>query len=98
MLRRGEPASVLLTGLWSGPRHGVGHPAQRPRRALPIPKASPPRTFRLFVGVGGIPSLHFGPGDVRYAHAPGEQVDLDEVIAVARALVVLAVRECSAHR
>ena len=54
--------------------------------------------LRLYVGVGGIPSLHFGPGDVRYAHAPREQVDLDEVIAVARALVVLAVRECSAHR
>ena len=63
----------------------------------PFPKHRAP-DLRLFCRVGGIPSLHFGPGDVRYAHAPREQVDLDEVIAVARALVVLAVRECSAHR
>ncbi len=53
--------------------------------------------LRLYSGIGGIPTLHFGPGDVRFAHAPREQVNLDEVVAVARALTVLAVRRCGAR-
>ena len=54
--------------------------------------------LRLYLGVGGIPTLHYGPGDVRMAHAPREQVDLDEVLRVTQALVVLAMRRCGAHR
>ena len=53
--------------------------------------------LRLYLGVGGIPTLLYGPGDVRFAHAPREQVDLDETIAVAQALTVLAMRRCGAH-
>jgi acetylornithine deacetylase len=53
--------------------------------------------LRLYAGVGGIPSLHFGPGDVRMAHAPREQVALDELIGATRALLVLAARRCGAH-
>lgn len=53
--------------------------------------------LRLYAGLGGIPSLHYGPGDVRDAHSPHEKVDLDEVVEVARALTVLAVRRCGAH-
>ncbi len=53
--------------------------------------------LRLYTGIGGIPTLHYGPGDVRFAHAPREQVALDEVLAVARALTVLAVRRCGAR-
>lgn len=54
--------------------------------------------LRLYTGVGGIPTLLYGPGDVRMAHAPREQVSLTETLAVARALVLLAVRRCQAHR
>jgi len=50
--------------------------------------------LRLYSGVGGIPTLHYGPGDVRFAHAPREQVELDEMIQVTRALALLAVRRC----
>jgi acetylornithine deacetylase len=53
--------------------------------------------LRLYSNLGGIATLHYGPGDVRFAHAPREQVSLDEVIAVARSLLVLAVRRCGAH-
>jgi acetylornithine deacetylase len=53
--------------------------------------------LRLYVGIGGIPSLHYGPGDVRFAHAPREQVELTEVVRVARALLLLAVRRCGGH-
>jgi len=50
--------------------------------------------LRLYVGIGGIPTLHYGPGDVRFAHAPREQVEIAEVLDVARALTVLTLRRC----
>lgn len=53
--------------------------------------------LRLLIGVGGIPTLQFGPGDVWFAHAPREQVPLSETFSVARALLVLAMRRCGAH-
>jgi len=60
---------------------------------------SPPRErgapygsdLRLY-NAGGIPSLHLGPGEVRYAHSPLEQVRLSEVADVARALVLTLLR------
>ena len=53
--------------------------------------------LRLYNGIGGIPTLHYGPGDVRFAHAPREQVEIAELISVARSLLVLAARRCGAH-
>ena len=50
--------------------------------------------LRLYTGIGGIPTLHYGPGDMHLAHAPLEEVRLEEVAQVARALVLLAVRRC----
>lgn len=52
--------------------------------------------LRLMTGIGGIPTLQYGPGDVTFAHAPREQVDLAETIGIARSLVVLAMRRCGA--
>lgn len=54
--------------------------------------------LRLYAGIGGIPTLHYGPGDVGYAHAPREQVEIDELITTTRTLAVLAARRCGAHR
>jgi acetylornithine deacetylase len=53
--------------------------------------------LRLYAGLGGIPTLHYGPGDVRFAHAPREQVNLGELEAVARALALLVAHRCGAH-
>jgi acetylornithine deacetylase len=53
--------------------------------------------LRLYAGLGGIPTLHYGPGDVRYAHAPRERVAIEEVLRVTRTLAVLAARRCGAH-
>ena len=50
--------------------------------------------LRLYAGIGGIPTLHYGPGDVRVAHGPHEHVNLEELAQVTRALVVLALRRC----
>jgi acetylornithine deacetylase len=52
--------------------------------------------LRLYAGIGGIPTLHYGPGDIGFAHGPQEHVDLDETIGVTRALLVLALRRCGA--
>lgn len=53
--------------------------------------------LRLYAGIGGIPTLHYGPGDVRFAHGPREQVDIDEMVRCTRSLAVLAARRCGAH-
>lgn len=53
--------------------------------------------LRLYTGIGGIPTLHYGPGDVRLAHGPREQVDIDELVRTTRSLAVLAARRCGAH-
>jgi acetylornithine deacetylase len=45
---------------------------------------------RLLTGLGGIPTLHYGPGDAGLAHGPNESVPLEEVELAARALAILA--------
>ena len=46
--------------------------------------------LRLLTGLGGIPTLHYGPGDAGLAHGPNESVPLAEVEIPAGALAVLA--------
>ena len=53
--------------------------------------------LRLYAGIGGIPTLHYGPGDISVAHGPQEHVDLDELVQVTRSLIVLALRRCGGH-
>lgn len=66
--------------------------------AAPPERAAPYGSdLRLYTGIGGIPTLHYGPGDVRFAHAPREQVGITETIAIARVLALLAVRRCGAR-
>ncbi|MEZ5298942.1 MAG: ArgE/DapE family deacylase [Ilumatobacteraceae bacterium] len=50
--------------------------------------------LRLLTGIGGIPTLQYGPGDALLAHGPDEHVPLDEVITTARTLAVLALDVC----
>lgn len=42
----------------------------------------------------GVPTLQFGPGDIRYAHAHDEQVSVAELEHAARTYVLLALRRC----
>lgn len=66
-------------------------------RGVPLGAAPYGSDLRLYSGIGGIPTLHYGPGDVRLAHGPREQVDIDELIRTTRSLAVLAARRCGAH-
>lgn len=64
----------------------------------PVEKAAPYGSdLRLYTGIGGIPTLHYGPGDVRFAHAPREQVSIAETLRIARVMALLAVRRCGAR-
>jgi acetylornithine deacetylase len=47
---------------------------------------------RLFVDHGGTPTVLYGPGNPRLAHAPDEHVALDEIARCARTLAIWIVR------
>ncbi|MCU1360713.1 MAG: putative amidohydrolase/peptidase/deacetylase [Ilumatobacteraceae bacterium] len=53
--------------------------------------------LRLLTGIGGIPTLQYGPGDSAAAHGPDESVPLAEMHTTARALAVLALDMCGVH-
>ncbi|MEX0893502.1 MAG: ArgE/DapE family deacylase [Gemmatimonadota bacterium] len=50
--------------------------------------------MRLLVNQGGMPTVLYGPGDVRQAHAPDEYVEVAELEAAARALALTILRYC----
>ena len=50
--------------------------------------------LRLLVGLGGIPTLQYGPGDATVAHGPDESVPLADVVTTARTLALLALDIC----
>jgi acetylornithine deacetylase len=50
--------------------------------------------MRLLVNVGNIPTVLFGPGDVRKAHRPDEYVPLADLVTVTRTLALTALRYC----
>ncbi len=49
---------------------------------------------RLLTGMGGVPTVLYGPGDVRDAHAPDESVAVDELVTVTQTLVLLVATAC----
>ena len=50
--------------------------------------------LRLLTGLGGIPTVQYGPGDVRLAHGPHESVPIDEVVTTTRTLALLVLDVC----
>ena len=50
--------------------------------------------LRLMTTIGGIPTVHYGPGDIRHAHAPNESVTVAELVAVTQTLVLLVASAC----
>lgn len=61
-------------------------------REAPRERGAPYGSDLRLYNAGGIPSVHLGPGEVRYAHSPLEQVRLAEIGEVARSLVLVALR------
>lgn len=50
--------------------------------------------LRLMVGLGNVPTLHYGPGNVKHAHAPNEHVPVAQLRSVVRTLVLSILRFC----
>jgi acetylornithine deacetylase len=62
--------------------------------ATPEVKGAPYGSDLRQYAAAGIPTLQYGPGDVRYAHATDEHVRLAEVLHTARAYALVALRRC----
>lgn len=63
--------------------------------AVPEVKGGPYGSDLRQYAAAGIPTLQYGPGDVRNAHAIDEHVALAEVLHCARAYALLALRRCT---
>jgi acetylornithine deacetylase len=50
--------------------------------------------LRLLTGIGGIPTVQYGPGDSAAAHAPNEWVALEDVLTCASVLAEVIVVTC----
>jgi acetylornithine deacetylase len=50
--------------------------------------------MRHLVNTGGVPTVLFGPGDVRQAHAPDEYVEIGDLATAARVLALTVLRFC----
>jgi acetylornithine deacetylase len=81
------PGHTLRRLLIDSHTDATGHKAPRERGA---PYGSDLRLYQA----RDIPTLHYGPGDVRLAHGPNESVDIDEVVRVTETLVIAALRAC----
>ena len=53
--------------------------------------------MRLLVNEGGTPTILFGPGDIRRAHAPDEFVPIEDLAAATRTLALTILRFCAAE-
>lgn len=106
-LRENRPVVTWPGGQFASGRIDVDNPLVDDIRAAVVDttdQAPPPigaevygSDLRLYVGIGGIPTLHYGPGDISVAHGPQEHVDLAELSRVTRSLTLLALRRCGAH-
>lgn len=70
--------------------HGVAS-SERPLDVYGAPYGS---DLRLLTGLGGIPTLQYGPGDAMLAHGPFECVPVDEIAVTARTLALVALDVC----
>ncbi|MEV7398648.1 ArgE/DapE family deacylase [Aeromicrobium sp. NPDC092404] len=63
-------------------------------RARPRERGAPYGSDLRLYEQAGVPTMHYGPGDVRLAHSPRESVAVTEVVEVTRALVLTILRVC----
>ena len=99
-LREHPPRVSWPGGMFRGGRlpagHALGHTVAEAHRrvtgeTLPGGSAvSYGSDLRLYAGAG-IPTLHYGPGDVRLAHGPNESVPLDQLQVATAVLTRLLV-------
>ena len=99
-----HPPQVAWWGGQFGPASiPVDHPLVQTLSAAYCDAAGSPATIqgmtygadmRLLINEGQTPTLMFGPGDIRRAHSPNENVPVDELIACTRTLALGILRFC----
>lgn len=72
-------------------RSAHGAVTGRPPTELGMPYGA---DMRLLANEGGMPTVLYGPGDVRRAHAPDEYVEIAELEAAAKVVALTALRFC----
>ncbi|MBC7372707.1 MAG: M20/M25/M40 family metallo-hydrolase, partial [Frankiales bacterium] len=82
-----DPESAVARAV--GSAHGRLHGAAP--RVHGVPYGS---DQRLLTGLGGIPTVHYGPGTIRNAHCADESVAVSELVDVTRTLVLLIADVC----
>jgi acetylornithine deacetylase len=85
-----DPSGPLVTAVVDAATAVTG-------QAPPIEGVTYGADMRLLVNVGGIPTVLFGPGDVRVAHMPDENVSIDQLRTAAETLVLTALGFCGAE-
>ena len=98
---RGHPATIRWWGgQFASAITDVGSPivdvvrqahaavSRRPQDTWATPYGS---DLRLLHGLGGIPTIHYGPGDAARAHGPRELVSIDELLTATSALALTAI-------
>ena len=96
-----HPVEVTWTGGQFAPgrtaggallRHAVTSAQEALTGTAPRERGVPYGSDLRLYAAEGVPTLHYGPGDVVHAHAYDEYVDLTELTAVTRVLAVATVR------
>jgi acetylornithine deacetylase len=72
-------------------RRAHGAVSERPQATWGTPYGS---DLRLMTNLGGIPTVHYGPGDAGLAHGPYESVPVAELLTATRALGLIALDQC----
>ena len=72
----------------------AAHTAITDRKVPAIYGAPYGSDLRLLTGLGGIPTVQYGPGDVALAHGPHESVPIDDVVTAARTLALVTLDMC----
>jgi acetylornithine deacetylase len=102
-LRANPPMLEWFEGQFESAQTPIDHPLirtlaaqhRRIHNAEPTIRGVPYGSdMRLFINHGQMPAVHYGPGDVRLAHAVDEYVDLADVVAVTKTIALMIVEWC----
>jgi acetylornithine deacetylase len=81
-------ADAAIVGIVGRAHAGV---TGRPQAMWGTPYGS---DLRLMTNMGGVPTVHYGPGDASLAHAPRESAPISELLTATRALILIALEHC----
>jgi acetylornithine deacetylase len=102
-LREHPPRVSWTGGQFAGGRLAPRHPlrdvvseahADATGTSWPRERGAPYGSDLRLYQAQNIPTLHYGPGDVRLAHGPNESVHIPELLTVTQALVLSIIRTC----